>query len=166
MLSNFQRKLILTASLFFLIIAAAEGSTLAGFIQKESPSISRETARRVAQALEQNSKKYNIPLEIVVAIARLESGFNPKAKGKGGAYGLMQVIWRIHSKFLRANGIPNERVLFEPNAGAKAGCLILSGYIKQTDSLEAALGRYYGKSGTAYLARLKKIMESYRRYMK
>lgn len=137
---------------------------LTGFIMQSNRSLPFPTALRVASALKYYSKKYNLPLELAVAVAYTESRFIPRALSGYVAAGLMQVVWRVHSHLLAANGIPSESSLFEPELGAAAGCLLLSRYIKASGSLQTALGRYYGGPSEIYWERISRAMEYYRRY--
>ena len=77
-------------------------------IVKQTPQTSLQNALTEATAIQVNtqtssksqilnvvsqiSKKYNVDEKLVQAVIKQESGFNPKAKSKSGAIGLMQLM--------------------------------------------------------------------------
>ena len=138
--------------------------TLSSFIQSQNGNISSKKAFRIASALKHYSLKYGVPFDLAIAVANTESHFDPNAKSSYGAIGLMQVVWRVHSALLRANGIYNEEMLLLPEFGAAAGCLLLSRYLKDSDSVETALGRYYGGDSSIYWSRISKALNYYRKH--
>jgi len=140
--------------------------TLSGFIKAQNYNISSKMAFRIASALKHYSIKYGVPFDLAVAVAHVESHFDPEAKSSYGARGLMQVVWRVHSALLRANGILNEEILFQPEYGAAAGCLLLSRYLKDNDNVQTALGRYYGGDKNVYWNRILRSLNSYQNHIK
>lgn len=136
--------------------------TLSSFIKAQNDNISLKSAFRIASALKHYSIKYGVAFDLAIAVAHTESHFDPNARSSYGALGLMQVVWRVHSALLRANGIFSEELLLQPEFGAAAGCLVLSRYIKDSDSLQAALGRYYGGDSDVYWSRISRSLNSYR----
>jgi soluble lytic murein transglycosylase-like protein len=135
---------------------------LTGFIQTQNSGISSKTAFRIASALKHYSIKYGVSFDLAIAVAHTESHFDPNAKSSYGALGLMQVVWRVHSALLRANGIFEEELLTQPEYGAAAGCLLLSRYLKDSDSVQTALGRYYGGDSDVYWNRISRSLNLYR----
>ncbi|MCL1874838.1 MAG: transglycosylase SLT domain-containing protein [Synergistaceae bacterium] len=136
--------------------------TLSSFIKSQNYNISSKTAFRIASALKHYSVKYGVDFDLAIAVAHTESHFDPNARSSYGALGLMQVVWRVHSALLRANGIFSEELLLQPEFGAAAGCLVLSRYIKDSDSLQIALGRYYGGDSDVYWSRISRSLNSYK----
>jgi soluble lytic murein transglycosylase-like protein len=58
-------------------------------------NISLEQANRLAgyaPAIQESSRKYNVPVELICAVILQESGGNPKAVSPAGAKGLMQLM--------------------------------------------------------------------------
>ena len=159
-LLELDRKLSNTDAVFGKYMTDVE--TLSSFIQSQNGNISSKKAFRIASALKHYSLKYGVPYDLAIAVANTESHFEPSAKSSYGAIGLMQVVWRVHSALLRANGIYTEEMLLQPEFGAAAGCLLLSRYLKDSDNVETALGRYYGGDSSVYWSRISKALDSYR----
>lgn len=137
-------------------IAAATESigSLSRFIRSQNGGVSRESSLVQANAFWKYSLKYNVPLDLLVAVANTESHFRPEARSPAGAAGVMQVMWKVHAGLLQANGIMTDEDLLDPEMGIAAGSLLLSRYIKAYGDTKAALGRYYGGSATVYWSRI------------
>ena len=140
--------------------------TLKGFIQAQNGSISSKTAFRIASAIKHYSLKYGVPFDLAIAVAHTESHFNPNARSNYGALGVMQVVWRVHSALLRENGIFEENLLYQPEFGVAAGCLVLSGYLRDSVDTQTALGRYYGGDSSVYWERISRSLDFYQRHSK
>lgn len=129
-------------------------ASLSRFIQSQNGDVRRESALVQANAFWKYSLKYNVPLDLIVAVANTESHFRPEARSPAGAAGVMQVMWKVHAGLLQANGIMKEEDLLDPEMGIAAGSLLLSRYLKAYGDTKAALGRYYGGSATVYWNRI------------
>ncbi|WP_448807724.1 transglycosylase SLT domain-containing protein [Aminobacterium mobile] len=169
MTSHFSQSLSNHVKPFLILSETTQNSLetmgmLTRFIQKQNPAISREIAAREAAAFLRYSTKYGAPLDLVVAVANTESHFNPLARSTYGAAGVMQVMWKIHSNLLRANGIRGEEELFAPEQGIAAGCLLISRYLRAYGSPEKALGRYYGGPSSVYWARVSRNLSKLQSY--
>ena len=79
---------------------------------------------------------------LVLAIVAVESRFDPAARNKSGAKGLMQVIPRFHRDKLAEHG--GETAVLDPRVNLLVGTKILRDYVRQTGSLHAGLQRYAG----------------------
>jgi soluble lytic murein transglycosylase-like protein len=79
---------------------------------------------------------------LVLAIVAVESRFDPAARNKSGAKGLMQVIPRFHRDKLAEHG--GEAAVLDPRVNLLVGTKILRDYVRQTGSLHAGLQRYAG----------------------
>lgn len=128
--------------------------TLAQFITSENGDISSESALLQANAFWKYSLKYNVPLDLIVAVAYTESHFRPDARSPAGASGVMQVMWNVHAGLLQANGILKEEDLHDPDMGIAAGSLLISRYLKAYGDTRVALGRYYGGAASVYWGRV------------
>ncbi|MDI9369513.1 MAG: lytic transglycosylase domain-containing protein [Synergistaceae bacterium] len=151
------------------VAAALFGTTaenirnLASFIMEQNPDISADTALIQAAAFWKYSIKYDAPIDLVIAVAQTESQFNPGARSGAGAAGVMQVMWKVHSGLLFANGILDESQLYDPDLGIAAGSLLLSRYLRADGNTVTALGRYYGGPPEVYWKRVSRNLERLRK---
>ncbi len=74
--------------------------------------------------IEQYSAEYNMDPLFITAIIKVESNFNPKAKSKKGAIGLMQIMpstaKEIAEQYLNINDFSEEQI-YEPNFNIRLG---------------------------------------------
>lgn len=134
--------------------AAENVQALSTFVRGQNSAISRQEALLQASAFLKYSHKYKVPLDLLLAVAYTESHFDSSARSPAGAAGIMQVMWKIHSGLLQANGIMAEEELYTPDKGIAAGALLISRYLKAYGDTQTALGRYYGGSPTVYWGRI------------
>lgn len=89
------------------------------------------------------SEKHGVDPHLVVAVIKVESGFNPRATSYAGAKGLMQIMPKYHYC----------KDYFNPEENIKVGTKLLAGYIKEEGDLKLALRRYnsgYRKLNNGY----------------
>ena len=89
------------------------------------------------------AQHHNLPLSLLVAVARGESNFNPHAKSNRNCHGLMQIRWPKTAKHL---GIYRLNALYEPCTNIRAGAQYLRELLDRFDgNLHLALAAYnYG----------------------
>lgn len=79
---------------------------------------------------------------LILAVAAVESRFNPIAESVMGAKGLMQVIPSMHpEKFENAR---NDSEVLDPETNIKVGAQVIHEYLGRAGSLTAALQMYAG----------------------
>jgi soluble lytic murein transglycosylase len=88
------------------------------------------------QEIVENSKDAD-PI-LVKALIRQESAFNPQARSRAKASGLMQLIYPTARRF----GIPRPSLLVKPDQNIHAGSQFLAQLIEQFGSVELALAAY------------------------
>ena len=82
---------------------------------------------------------------LILAVAAVESAFNPFAQGTGGAKGLMQVVAHAHlDKFEPFGGL---RAAFDPVSNLRVGAQVLKESIVQAGSVEGGLLAYMTAAG-------------------
>jgi hypothetical protein len=96
-----------------------------------------------AHCFESAAQKYNLPLSLLLAVARGESNFNPGAKSDRNCHGLMQIQWPGTAKHL---GIYRLKALYEPCTNIRAGARYIRELLDRYDeNLHLALAAYnYG----------------------
>jgi len=89
------------------------------------------------------AQKYGLPLSLLLAVARGESNFNPRAKSNRNCHGLMQIQWPETARHL---GIYRLQALYEPCTNIRAGAEYLRELLdRYDDNLHLALAAYnYG----------------------
>lgn len=89
------------------------------------------------------AKKHNIPVTLLMAVARGESDFNPRAKSSKDCYGIMQIQWPGTAKDL---GFRRVEELYAPCANINAGARYLRKMLNLHDeNIHLALASYnYG----------------------
>jgi DNA-binding protein Fis len=135
-----QELLVSKAMLDNLISYKESNSYSAETILRINPNVDPELATIIMREVVATSDHYDLHPLIVLALIQRESGFNPMAKSKAGAIGLMQVLPKYHQDKL--NGKPTED-LYHIAPNIRVGCAILSSYLKQSDgNMLKALHRY------------------------
>ncbi len=104
----------------------------------EEHNVPTTIADRIEHALKSVLPGTKLPTPLVLAIMKIESGFNPKAKGGGGAAGLMQVMPGVHLEKVRdISDKPNltvngaHRELLDVDVNVEAGVAILADCYKK-----------------------------------
>ena len=92
---------------------------------------------------EQSAKQHDLPVSLLLAMARGESDFNPNARSSANAYGLMQVVWPGTAQYL---GINSLQQLKKPCVNVDAGARYIKEQIKRFNGdIHLALAAYnYG----------------------
>lgn len=141
-------------------------------LSEEQLAVSRWISRRYRVAADathmlvseayKNAEKLQLDPLLILAVAAIESGFNPFAESAGGAQGLMQVMSKVHREKFREHGGPHAAL--DPVANIRVGSAILKDYVNRGGSVEAGLKRYVGAAAFAtdsgYGAR---VLAEYRR---
>lgn len=91
------------------------------------------------------AQKFDLPLALLLAVARGESDFNPSARSDRNCHGLMQIQWPETAQHL---GIHRLAALYEPCTNIRAGARYLRELMDRYDqNLHLALAAYnYGPS--------------------
>ena len=95
------------------------------------------------------AEQYNIEIPLVYAIIKAESNFNPRAKSKSGAMGLMQLIPRTANWIA---GELNEKDftvdnLYDPETNVKFGCFYLNYLFNKFGDMKVVICAYNAGEG-------------------
>ena len=142
-----------------LTIAAAEPEA----VERATAVNPKELTQQQAALAKWISRRYNVALEpigrlvqeawaigkhagldptLILAIAAIESRFNPFAQSAMGAQGLMQVMTRVHVDKYEPFG--GTHAAFDPISNLKVGVQVLRECIARAGGLEAGLRWYVG----------------------
>jgi len=100
------------------------------------------------RCFEEASRKYNIPLALLLAVARGESNFDPGAKSNKSCIGIMQIQWPGTANDL---GITQKSDLLDPCINIDAGAKYLSWLLERFkgDPYLAVAGYNYGPNAVS-----------------
>ncbi len=126
-------------------------SYLNSAMEKQQEHVSKETPpvdARISAKVEEVSQKYGIPKELIYAIIKQESGFNPKAynKNKDGTEdrGLMQVNYQHNLRLMKEYGITDPNQLFDIETNIELGARILYENFQRFGNWAMAVKAYNG----------------------
>jgi hypothetical protein len=110
-------------------------------------NVALEPVGRLVQEAWTIGHKVGLDPTLILAIAAIESRFNPFAQSAMGAQGLMQVMTRVHVDKYEPFG--GTHAAFDPIANLKVGVQVLRECIARAGRLEAGLRWYVGAANTA-----------------
>ena len=97
----------------------------------------------IQQRVIAEAKRQNMTPSLALAIAKVESNFNPQALSHVGAKGVMQIMPRTAEKVF---GVPRSR-LFDPDVNIELGVRFMKKLLERYDGrLDIALSHYNGGS--------------------
>jgi soluble lytic murein transglycosylase-like protein len=128
---------------------------LAGYLSRRYV-LGQAATERVVHAAYEAAGQVGLDPLLLLAVAAVESSFNPLAESVMGAKGLMQIIPRYHREKLRMAG--GDEAVFDPEANILVGARILQEYVHRTGTLEAGLQFYNGAFFDASAQYARKVM--------
>lgn len=115
------------------------------------PNIDPCIAVPIAEAVERSCSTHMLPTSFILALIKHESDFDPLARSKAGAKGLMQIMPEFHSE-----KIDDPREIFIIANNVEVGCKIIAEYLRTNNwNIYRALNCYLGKNAK------KKDVQSY-----
>ncbi len=97
----------------------------------------------VAQLVRQEARNLGVPISLALAVAKVESNFNPKALSHAGARGVMQIMPATAEK---EYGIERDK-LWEPRVNVRLGLHFLKRLlVRYRSRVDLALSYYNGGS--------------------
>lgn len=120
-------------------------------MEKQQEHVNKESLpvnARISAKVEEVSQKYGIPKELIYAIIKQESNFNPMAynKNKDGTEdrGLMQVNYQHNLRLMREYGITDPNQLFDIETNIELGARILYENFQRFGNWVMAVKAYNG----------------------
>ena len=111
-------------------------------VTRLNKKISRMKARRILREIWKRAKEYTLSPDLIMAVIRIESSFDPQAVSDKGALGLMQVMPQYHP-------LPEGWDPFSIETNIAWGCAVLANYMRKTDDHRWAVRAYYAGEGGA-----------------
>jgi hypothetical protein len=131
-------------------------------VQPVSASYGHYDRDEIITMLEDEAWRQGVPAALVVAVAKVESDFNPRAKSSAGARGVMQIMPRTAEREL---GVSRHR-LYNPQVNIEAGVRFLKHLLDCYDGrVDIALSHYNGGSGVVHRGRWR-IIPATRSYVR
>ena len=106
--------------------------------------LSRREVRATAEALVEESARNKVPVNLVLALVKVESGYHNFARSRVGALGLMQIMPHTGRALARELDIDwnGNETLFEPVLNVRMGTHYLGYLHRRYGSFQAALAAY------------------------
>jgi len=106
--------------------------------------LSRSNVEGMASRVEQVSHKYGVGPEMIYAVIRAESSFDPMARSDRGAVGLMQLLPSTAREVAAQMNIQwtDDRILWDPMTNIEMGTYYLRTLLTRFDNMEVALAAY------------------------
>lgn len=127
---------------------------MATIISREG-NLDLDTATQYALWVEEYADHHEVDPVKILAIMKVESGFNAKAHNPGDGAGLMQIVGSIHR-------VPLNKLL-DPRQNIKTGVKIFAEYRNKSKSFKEALLRYNGTLGVSD-SYARKVIMVYQKY--
>lgn len=150
-----------------LMLCAAVGhcqthAIIKNYINIHNPGLPIQVQHQIAREIELQCEYANVPWDVVTAIAKVESCFNPLAVGTSGEIGLMQ----IHSTKCLGVVIDRSRLTEIPYNITSGICVLLEKIVICKGDLDKAIRRYngYGPKTEKYYQKVQKAMSDIRGY--
>lgn len=120
---------------------------MSSYVKSTNAELTSKQAMQIAESSVKWAKEFNVEPTLILAIAKVESGYNPLSISTAGALGLTQVVPQWHLKKIlvaRAN-LPTPE-LFDINTNIYLGAWVISDCIKQFKNESKALLCYNGSN--------------------
>jgi soluble lytic murein transglycosylase-like protein len=117
---------------------------LAAYLAAEETGLSPGELALLAETIVQQARDSRLDPALVLAVIRIESGFDAFAVSPAGACGLMQILPATGEHLAGRLGLPwvGPRSLFDPVTNVKLGVAYLNELRERYGSLEMALAAY------------------------
>lgn len=120
---------------------------MSSYVQETNASLTQKQAFQIAQSSVKWAKEFNVEPTLILAIAKVESGFKLNSISVAGAVGLTQVIpqWHLKKMIVARDTLPTPE-LFDINTNIFLGTWVISDCLKQFKNESKALLCYNGSN--------------------
>lgn len=126
------------------LLQAKRVSEARAFVKKVNPSLSWTTVEKIVKLEQKYAAKYDVPLELGLAVTLQESRFRPEVVSYTGCcFGLKQINFKAHKEDY---SIASHSTLFKKEQNIAIGYKMLADHKKRYGSWDGALRRYYGST--------------------
>ncbi|MGH9748861.1 MAG: lytic transglycosylase domain-containing protein [Candidatus Polarisedimenticolia bacterium] len=131
------------------------------FLERNRIRLTPDTVNHIAGSIHEASARFEIPPEMLLAVIRIESAFDPNALSHKGAVGLMQILPSTAQEIAQELRMEwsGDALLRDPSANIAMGAYYLTKLIGQFDDLAVALAAYnHGPGRIAELAEANAVL--------
>lgn len=126
------------------LLKAKQESEARSFVKKVNPKLSWTTVEKIVKLEQKYAAKYDVPLELGLAVTLQESRFRPEVVSYTGCcFGLKQINFKAHKEDY---SIASHNTLFKKEQNIAIGYKMLADHKKRYGSWDGALRRYYGST--------------------
>lgn len=131
-------------SVFLTIIALGVISVIIGrvFAELLNKSEMRLYPKKYSEYVELFSDKYGVDEDIIYSVIKTESGFNPEARSRVGACGLMQIMPETYEWLLVLRKEESQGEIFEPQINIDFGTFYLAHLYKRFGNWDTVFAAY------------------------
>ena len=117
---------------------------LRDYLEEVRVRLPRATCQTIADGIADASIRFGVAPETILAVIRIESGFDVNAESDAGAIGLMQVLPSTAEEVARELRMewPGDALLRDPAANIRIGTYYLTKMLAQFNDLALALAAY------------------------
>lgn len=152
-----------TIILSTLCIAGAAWSRIDWSSLKTEPTKQLLNSVPYSKCFEQAAQKYDLPLMLLLSVAKGESNFNPRAVSDKEALGIMQIKWPGTARDL---GFDKKSELFKPCKNIMAGARYLKQMLNRYNgNIQLALAAYFSGPNRVKPGSVPKYGEDYAEYI-
>ncbi len=144
-----KKKKGITAAVWGIILAVLVGAALlttSSFHEKIKKKVeSQQYPLSYSDYVDKAAKDYDLDPNLIYAVIRTESGFNPDAGSSAGACGLMQITGDTFETYMNIRGESGKYSvddLFDPAVNIDYGCFILRDHLDTFGDEECAVAAY------------------------
>lgn len=123
---------------------AADAAWIDGVLERRALTLGTHARAALALQVSGASEQHGLDPLVVLSLIAQESRFDPRARGRHGALGLMQIRPFVARDVARRHGIPwqGKSTLLDPAHNVAIGTAYLGEILRQFDDLELALTGY------------------------